>query len=240
MKLLYHVHSNYSYDCVIKPSKLVDFAIQNNIEALAITDHNSLNGSLKAAEYTKKKNYKIEVIIGAEYSTDCGDIIGLFLKEEISVKNAIGVITEIHRQGGLVILPHPTRGHNLNEEILNNVDIIEVFNSRSSEQQNNEAMILAKKYEKPIIAGADAHLINELNCYNILIPEDIRKGLLLKKEFIISYSNTRNKIISKFIKAWKTKSLKLHLLAIKSFISYYMIQPLKNRSLKKQLGNPLI
>ena len=95
MKLDLHIHSKYSSDGVLDPEKIVKIAAKRGLNGVAITDHNTIIGGLKA------KNYETEdfkVIVGSEISTERGEIIGLFLKEEIKPGNVQEVsIREVPR-----------------------------------------------------------------------------------------------------------------------------------------------
>ena len=97
MKYNLHIHSKYSSDGVLDPEKIVKIAAKRGLNGVAITDHNTITGGLKA------KNYETEdfkVIVGSEISTERGEIIGLFLKEEIKPGNVQEVISEIKEQNG--------------------------------------------------------------------------------------------------------------------------------------------
>ena len=97
MKYDLHIHLKYSSDGVLDPEKIVKIAIKRGLNGVAITDHNTIIGGLKA------KNYETEdfkVIVGSEISTERGEIIGLFLKEEIKPGNVQEVISEIKEQNG--------------------------------------------------------------------------------------------------------------------------------------------
>lgn len=78
-----HTHTNYS-DGYNSPKKLIDLAVQKNIELLSITDHDSVNGIKEAAKYAAKCG--IEIIPGVEISTDITDtevhILGYFIDPE--------------------------------------------------------------------------------------------------------------------------------------------------------------
>jgi Cof subfamily protein (haloacid dehalogenase superfamily) len=75
-----HVHSNRS-DGTYSPSELVDYAIEKGLSAIALTDHDTVDGIEEILEYSKDKN--IEVIPGIEYSTEYCErdvhIVGLFI-----------------------------------------------------------------------------------------------------------------------------------------------------------------
>ena len=76
-----HVHSNAS-DGTCTPEQLVDLAIEKNLAAFALTDHDSIDGLSPALAYAMTKN--IEVIPGIELSTDYNGkdvhIVGLFIQ----------------------------------------------------------------------------------------------------------------------------------------------------------------
>ncbi|MBR5916697.1 MAG: Cof-type HAD-IIB family hydrolase [Lachnospiraceae bacterium] len=62
-----HVHSTFS-DGTLTPSELVDLAIKSNLEAFALTDHDTTDGIEEA--YTASVGKDIEVIPGIEFSTE--------------------------------------------------------------------------------------------------------------------------------------------------------------------------
>jgi len=195
----------------MKPKNVVDWAVRNKIKHLAITDHDTIKGSVLAKKYAVAKNLDINVIIGAEYKTDCGDLIALFIDEEIQEKESLKFISKVHEKGGIVILPHPYHGHQLNNKIINKVDIIEVFNSRLSVSQNEKAKKLAKEFNKPTIVGNDAHVFSELPlCLNFIYPElEIRKSIFKIKGWNSKATKIKNIYKSQLIKGIKRKDFKL-------------------------------
>lgn len=195
----------------MKPKNVVDWAVRNSVKHLAITDHDTIKGSLLAKHYADSKNLDINIIIGAEYKTDCGDLIALFIDEEIKEKESLKFISKVHEKGGIVILPHPYHGHELNNEIINKVDIIEVFNSRLSVGQNEKAQKLAEQFNKPTIVGNDAHVSSELPlCLNFIYPElEIRKSIFKIKGWNSKATKIKNIYKSQLIKGLKRKNFKL-------------------------------
>jgi len=229
MKLLFHLHTRHSYDSMVKPRQIISYALKNGIDALAITDHGNMKGSLEARHIVKKEGLPLDIIPGAEYFSDCGDIIGLFLSSEINEFNALRLIDKIHEQGGLAILPHPYYKHSLSKQLIEKTDLIEVFNPRCSQEQNKKAEILAKKYHKPLICGNDAHLQKELAlCYNTLQDNlNTIDAFLADKNFSSSYTSRASIVKSQMIKGVKTRKPGLVLKMVKSLISIYFIQPLR-------------
>jgi len=162
-----HIHSKYSYDSLLQPGKIIKVAKKRDLDIIAITDHDTIRGGIETQKMNHDKDF--HVIIGCEINTEVGDIIGLNLNQEIKSRNSIEVIEEIKDQGGYVILPHPFRGHKLNEYIISHSDAIEVFNSRSSIEENDQALSLAKKYNKGFSAGSDAHFALEIGMGRVSI-----------------------------------------------------------------------
>lgn len=198
-----HVHSSYSFDSLVAPRDILRRAKQIGLNGIAITDHDTVQGALTAAELNDDNDFL--VIIGAEISTDAGDIIGLFLRNDITCRDGLAVIEEIRKQGGLVILPHPYKGHKLSDELISRVDAIEVFNSRTSSEQNDKAMALAKQYGKPMVAGSDAHFLSEIGLSKVVVEsEDVRSEILNGRARLLEGRSAPYKqSVSQMIKAAK-------------------------------------
>lgn len=159
-----HIHSEYSFDGMADPKKIVDLAVKRGIQCIAVADHGNINGSLKAAEYAKKNNLPILIIISEEVKSKSGDILGLNIKESIPDHlSAEESIARIHGQGGLAIVAHPFGlwcGFKDNlENYLGQIDGIEILNS-SVFSGNETAAAFAKKHNLPFTAGSDAHFAN--------------------------------------------------------------------------------
>jgi predicted metal-dependent phosphoesterase TrpH/glycosyltransferase involved in cell wall biosynthesis len=161
-----HLHTSWSHDCQIPVEDLLDHAEAEGLGAIAVTDHNVFGGALEAAELARGR--ELVVIPGEEVKTaDQGEVIGLFLSEEIPRGMSFGETVEaIRAQGGLVYVPHPfdrlhaipgpaTLHRNLAE-----IDVLEVYNARLLfEAYNDEALRFARKYDLTMGAGSDAHVL---------------------------------------------------------------------------------
>ncbi|MFA5032030.1 MAG: PHP domain-containing protein [bacterium] len=207
MKGVFHIHTSYSFDTLMTPARIVNRAKSLGFDFAAITDHDTVKGSLEASALGI-----LPIIIGAEYFTEKGDIIGLFLTKEITSRKSNEVIAEIRNQGGVVVLPHPCREHKLDAELLSAVDIIEVFNSKCSVRENAEALELAKKYKKVEIAGSDAHFLGNIGLTEVTLDfsgdmkSDIRNGKF--KITKTAYSKSYCRIGTGLINFYKTTLLK--------------------------------
>ena len=102
-----HLHTNWSHDCQIPVAELLDHAEETGLGAIAVTDHNVFGGALEAVEQARGR--ELIVIPGEEVKTDSqGEVIGLFLKEEIPRGMSFDdTVAAIREQGGIVYLPHP-------------------------------------------------------------------------------------------------------------------------------------
>ncbi len=102
-----HMHTSCS-DGWPSPSELVTHVIaRTDLRVIAVTDHDTLEGALRAADRAAKTG-GIEVVIGEEVSSRDGHILGLFLERRVRPgMSAAATLHAIHDQGGLAIAPHP-------------------------------------------------------------------------------------------------------------------------------------
>ncbi|HEY3550922.1 MAG TPA: glycosyltransferase [Gaiellaceae bacterium] len=161
-----HLHTSWSHDCSIDVDELLDHSEAQGLGAIAVTDHNVLAGALEAVE--RARGRRLVVIPGEEIKTaGDGEVIGLFLREEIPPGMSFGeTIDAIRVQGGLVYLPHPfDRLHAIPSPAtlhrhLAEIDVFEVYNARLLfEAYNQEALRFARKYNLTAGAGSDAHVL---------------------------------------------------------------------------------
>ena len=183
MKGIFHIHTKNSFDAHIPPSEIVKYIQSIGLDFAAITDHETIKGALECRDIAR---YVPTIIVGAEYWTDKGDIIGLFLEKDVTSKKSDEIIRQIKAQGGIVVLPHPCRSHKLDSKLISQVDVIEVFNARGSNEENNSALELAKKYNKPMLAGSDAHFLEELSLTEVTILGTDLKSAILRGELKIT------------------------------------------------------
>ncbi|MDI6814577.1 MAG: PHP domain-containing protein [Dehalococcoidales bacterium] len=170
-----HIHTTYSMDCDMSLPQIISRCLETGINCIAIADHGTIEGALKMQSLAP-----FPVIIAEEILTPHGEIMGMFLKENIpsglSIKQ---VISQIKAQGGLVCIPHPfdmfrrsPLNSNIAETLLGQIDILEVFNSRSPLLRcSAKAEIFAQKYGIAKSAGSDAHTPDEIGNAYVEMPE---------------------------------------------------------------------
>jgi glycosyltransferase involved in cell wall biosynthesis len=161
-----HTHTSWSHDCSVPASELLAAAEAIGLGAIAVTDHNVFGGAQEAVELARDR--ALTVIPGEEMKTKGqGEVIGLFLREEIPRGLSFeDTIAAIRAQGGLVFLPHPfDRRHAIPDPVtlhrhLAEIDVLEVYNARLlKETYNDEALRFARKYNLLQGAGSDAHVL---------------------------------------------------------------------------------
>lgn len=172
MRVEIHIHTKYSKDSLQSFWILYLKCRLKRIDVVAITEHNNIDGGIAFKEFCKKHGNKIQVIIGEEIFTDSGEIIGLFLKENIKSELSVEeTINEIKKQDGVVYVPHPydlKRNKTVLKEkyiaeFKDSIDCIEVHNGRNiSTKYDVKQKEIAEKYGiKPVI-GSDAHTTMEI------------------------------------------------------------------------------
>lgn len=174
VRVVIHLHTQYSLDSNITLSELLAQCKEHKVSCLGITDHNNMQ-SVTAYEKELMQN-GIRLIAGEEVRTTSGEIIGLFLKSQINTKGSDGkwitlekAVHEIKTQNGLVIVPHPFDklrlgiGRKNILKIAGDIDAMEVFNSRTKINFfNKNAQAFANEMHLVQTVGPDAHIQDEI------------------------------------------------------------------------------
>jgi predicted metal-dependent phosphoesterase TrpH len=180
LKIDLHVHSYYSHDSVITPEELVFYARKYGLDAVAVTDHDRIDGALKIA---KEKDFLI--IPGIEVSSVNGHVIGLNVHEVIPARLETNeTVDRIHEAGGIAIACHPItffKG-SLGKHTNSKFDAIEVINAsafpfRYSVKRGKK---LALQLGKAQTAGSDAHYGPEIGCAYTLVEAELELEYVIK------------------------------------------------------------
>jgi predicted metal-dependent phosphoesterase TrpH len=213
-----HTHTHYSRDSITSPEQYVRRCLKVGINCVAVTEHNNIDGALAVQRIAPFK-----VIIAEEIKTTDGELTGLFLTEAVPRNlSPEETIERVKAQGGLVSLPHPfdrirrepLRDH-ARERILGDLDVIEVFNSRTTFRSDNErARRLAEELGLPMGAGSDAHSPWELGTTYVEMPdfegpqeflEALRQGRIVgrRANFLVHVVSTLAKVRTRL--GWRAK-----------------------------------
>jgi len=203
------MHSRRSIDSINSARMLINAARRRGLAGIAVTDHDTIAGGLDVAAAAPPD---LLVVVGAEYYTDIGDIVGLFLVREVHSRAAVDVIDEIHDQGGLAVLPHPMRGHPaIPDAVLEAFDAYEALNSRAGWFDPRAAPDSQKGWGaltgKPVLASSDAHLPWEVgNAFTSIggpiTAENLRSSIVAGRTAVHgSAGPPRNFYVSQLVKA---------------------------------------
>jgi hypothetical protein len=165
-----HTHSSASFDSLLDPLSLVARAERVGLTHVAITDHERIDGALRARDAGHRA---LRVIVGEEIRTREGDLIGLYLERAVAPGlSAADTAAAIREQGGLVGLPHPfdrfrasggsratrdTASASSLAALAGVVDYVEIHNARAYFGANERAAAFARRYGLPGVAVSDAH-----------------------------------------------------------------------------------
>ena len=169
----FHCHTVYSHDSSNRVPQLLAEARRRGLGRLAITDHNTLEGALKAKALDPDL-----VIVGEEILTSKGELLAYYLSEAIPKGlSPMQAIERLKAQGAFIAIPHvfDLRRHGWRRqdllEILPHVDALEVFNARClSQSVNRRVREFAEARELPMLAGSDAHSLVELGLAAVNLP----------------------------------------------------------------------
>jgi len=203
MLIDFHVHTIYSKDSLTRLEDIVRKSRESGIIP-AITDHNTTRANERMRKITK------DFIPGEEILTKQGDLIGLYIEEEIP-KGIDGeeAIDRIKEQGGIAYLPHMFDKTRKGAPGLGKrADVIEVLNGRAFENYNRMAYEFAEKNNKLKAAGSDAHFLfefggvyTEVEEFDLQNPKELLKAL--RKAKVYGKGNPFFRPATSFVKALK-------------------------------------
>ena len=208
LKMDSHIHSEYSHDSSSKIDDILKVANDRNIDVIAISDHNTVDGTSEVL--AKTRNTDILAIPSIEISSAQGHILGFGCEEKIPRDlTPEETIDKIHDLGGLAIIPHPycfyRNGLLCKKEYDDlKIDAIETKNARFIVGYcNGKAKNLSKKENIPELGASDAHYWKFVgDCYSMVDAEKDIDSVLksIKKGKTKSCGKgTSNVLLSKYL-----------------------------------------
>jgi len=186
LKADFHIHTVLSKhhfldkiglaDGLNSPEEMVKAAVKNGLDCIAITEHNVLFNPEEAKRLSKK--YNIVVIPGVELYLNKKDIIAININELPKVNNLKEFQREVHKQGGLVIAPHPYDPLGRGTLDFKNVDAIEVVNAYGP-IGFKKLIETADKMGKAKVCGSDAHCTSHIGWTHCLIDAEPNVGSII-------------------------------------------------------------
>lgn len=171
-----HMHSTYSDGIGTIEEILNHIQDKTTLDVIAITDHDVIEGSLRARDLWAKGSYRFDFIVGEEVSTKEGHLLGLFIEKRVppglSVERSIDLI---HEQGGLAIIAHPLHRlfrHSCQREVMDRIhaskdvwlDGIETWNASFCGIYANQVAMRVNRdvYGLAELGNSDAHTLNSI------------------------------------------------------------------------------
>ena len=174
------VHTDASPCSRATPTEIVEGAIDADLDGIAITNHDTLNGYDEVADRAPSS---LTVIPGVEVTTTQGHLLALFVEQEPPQADPLTVIEHVHEQNGLAILSHPfdrLREYYETdlEAIASQVDGIEAQNSRCLFPRfNRRAREFADRHNLAITGGSDAHFPMEVGRSTTVCEQPLREAI---------------------------------------------------------------
>ena len=169
-----HIHSLYSDGTASVRAILDHVERATTLDVVAITDHERIDGALRAAELHAAGDYSFDLVVGEEITTRRGHVLALFITERVPALRPLDeTLTRIHEQGGIAIAAHPmapvplsvgrrslrqVRDHE-HEHVY--FDALELFNPSQAGRMRSRARLAlnAAELELPGVGNSDGHVL---------------------------------------------------------------------------------
>ena len=173
-----HMHTTYSDGCATIEEVLEYVQVHTQLDVIAITDHDQIEGALRARDFWAKGSYRFDFVVGEEISTKEGHLLGLFIEKRIqpgqSMERSIDLI---HEQGGLAVIAHPLHRffrHSCQKDVMDRIhaakdvwfDGIETWNASFCGIYANGVAMAANRglYGLSELGNSDAHTLSAVGC----------------------------------------------------------------------------
>lgn len=169
-----HIHTLYS-DGTAAVREVLDWVEHlTDLDLIAITDHERIDGALRARDLHASGDYHFELAVGEEVTTRRGHVLALFVEERIPALRPLAETVErIHSAGGIAIAPHtmapftPSLGAgsllalHRDPDPTRHLDAIELFNPSAAGRARHRARrrLNAELLRLPAIGASDAHVL---------------------------------------------------------------------------------
>lgn len=192
MKIDMHCHvKEGSLDSKVSVEEYITLLKEKGFQGMVITDHNTYKGYRYWKDHIKGKSHTDFVVLkGIEYDTrDAGHIL-VIMPEGVKMRllelrgMTVSVLIDfVHRNGGVLGPAHPcgekylsfanTKRYRSSPDLMNRFDFVEAYNCCESEESNEQALSLAKKYDKVTVGGSDAHKPECVGMAYTILPEPV-------------------------------------------------------------------
>ncbi len=197
----FHIHTYHSNDSDLRPEWIIKKAKELGLNIIGVVDHGSIKGGRETEALAKRTAKNLVVFVGEEIKTKEGEIIAFNISKDIPEwMDLEETCREVKRLGGFIVLPHPfdslRRGLGVSaRKIVSYVDAVEGFNARTMfDRFNRNAVKFSKENDLPVIAGSDAHFMEEIGMAVTFVKsrpdkESIMKAIKSGKAHIMGWKS---------------------------------------------------
>lgn len=191
-----HMHTRYSDGVGTVEETLAYAQWRTPLDVIAITDHDTIEGALRARDLAEQSDYPLDVIVGEEVSTREGHVLALFLHKRIPPGLSVERTVELaHAQGGLAVVAHPFNPvfrHSVQRSVMDRLlrqpdlhpDGVETLNGSFAGIGSSRVAheLTESVYHWAETGGSDAHTPTAIGCAMTRYPgagaEALRQALL--------------------------------------------------------------
>ena len=172
-----HLHEcTYSSDSKINLEEIVTIARGRGLDAVCITDHDSMGLREYAAEYSDRTGFPI--FVGIEFFSLQGDITAWGIEDYPGCRvDAQEFINHVNKAGGFCVSCHPFRNNNRgleeNLRVVKGLHGVEVLNGSTALEANRRALSYCRELGLKTIGASDAHTTGQIGKYATWLPEKV-------------------------------------------------------------------
>lgn len=186
-----HIHSLYSDGTASVRAILDHVEHATTLDVIAITDHERIDGALRAAELHAAGHYSFDFVVGEEITTRRGHVLALFITERVPALRPLDeTLRHIHEQDGIAIAAHPmapvplsvgrrslrqVRDHE-HEHVY--FDALELFNPSQAGRMRSGARLALNATELglPGVGNSDGHVLEGIGTGWTAFPGHTAEG----------------------------------------------------------------
>ena len=174
--MFHSVLSSIINDCLDEKMTLEEIiatARERGLDAVCITDHDSMGLKETAEQYSRETGFPI--FVGVDYFSLWGDItafgIDRFPDKRIPAQD---FVDQVNAAGGFCVACHPFRNNNRGFEDhlweIQGLHGVEVLNGSTDMEANRKALSICKARNMQMVGASDAHWTSQLGKYATMVP----------------------------------------------------------------------
>lgn len=173
-----HLHeSTCSSDSKMTLKEIVETAKERGLDAICITDHDSMGLKEFAENYSKEIGFPI--FVGVEYFSLWGDITAFGIDHFPDTRiPAQDFVDQVNEAGGFCVACHPFRNNNRGFEEhlwdIKGLHGVEVLNGSTDMEANRKALAICKARGMQMVGASDAHWTSQVGKYVTEVPGNPR------------------------------------------------------------------